>query len=120
MQTIPDFLCVPSGSVDGGLCRKDLADLRLCVRHPEGLQVSDFPSYDGIWRLVGSEMLVRRGGMYFATEHGTQVAKANASCADGSEARRRPPAYFRAVREGIPSDDLVGDVSLAAFTGGAQ
>jgi hypothetical protein len=116
MQAILDFLRMPSGSVDGSLCRKDLVDLRLAVRHPDGLQVADFQSVDSVWRLIGSEMLVRRGGRYFASGYGREVVKANASCIDRTQANEWPSAYFRAVREGIPSDDLVGDVLLTAFT----
>jgi hypothetical protein len=115
VHDIPDFLRMTTSSFNGELCRKDLADLRTCIRHREGVQIDQFPSYEGLWRLIGSGMLERRDGKYFSTAHGIQVARANASCADGSESRDRPPAYRRGLKEGVPTDDLVGDVPFTAF-----
>jgi hypothetical protein len=90
-RPIPDFLTLPDvfvGEIE--LRRNDLADLRLHVRHPEGIERGRCLSKQSRNRLIAHGMLglgedsdgnVRT----FATDYGIAVARANASCIDGSE-----------------------------------
>lgn len=88
---IPDFLLLPDNSpslVD--LRRTDLAELRLHVGHRYGMAVS-VRSEPSLLRLIAHGMLERRAdGWTYATQHGREVAKANASCRDGTETQQPP------------------------------
>jgi hypothetical protein len=89
MTDIPDFLEMPDVFVsDKPLRRTDLADLRHHIRHPEGLKSSSCLSHASRKRLIEHDMIEYRDGLAHATDYGIEVARANASCIDGSEGLR--------------------------------
>ena len=93
---LPDFLTLPDVCVsEAALRRTDLAELRLCHRHPEGVEAGGSLSKASLKRLAAHGMLVRRLcedgiGRTFATPYGVRVVRWNASCIDGSEGLARP------------------------------
>lgn len=85
---IPDFLTLGRGGPwqdETALRREDLAVLRQCVRRRTGTESGGIISKVGRKRLIAHGMLTYRDGLTFATPYGVEVARANASCIDGSE-----------------------------------
>ncbi|HWL81648.1 MAG TPA: hypothetical protein VNR89_11885 [Roseomonas sp.] len=121
MNQIPEFLTFPESDDKKALRRTDLADLRLCIRHPEGIEDGRYLSKMARIRLIAHGMLSRRIApdgwvRTYATGYGHQVARANASCRDGSEAYALTPADYRqraaAAAVGRSSGPVTGEQVL--------
>jgi hypothetical protein len=103
MNSIPDFLELPDVFVsETALRRTDLADLRFHVGRPEGIADGACHSRSGRMRCIAHGMLDCRptaSGQWrtFATAYGIEVARANASCIDGSEGLPPTPGQRREV-----------------------
>lgn len=92
-RRIPDFLTLGRGGPwqdETALQREDLAVLRQCVRRPGGTESGGIISKPSRKRLIAHGMLEYRDGRTFATPYGAEVARANASCIDGSEGLPTP------------------------------
>jgi hypothetical protein len=98
-RPILDFLTLPDvfvGEIE--LRRNDLADLRLHVRHPEGIESGRCLSKQSRNRLIVHGMLglgedLDGNVRTFATDYGIAVARANSSCIDGSEGLSTTPGH---------------------------
>jgi hypothetical protein len=119
-RPIPDFLTLPDvfvGEIE--LRRNDLADLRLHVRHPEGIKSGRCLSKQSRNRLIAHGMLglgedLDGSVRTFATDYGTAVARANSSCIDGSEGLSTMPGHREVgkdLMEGARDIRVVGRIT---------